>query len=360
LAESAAPAVDIQRSRSLVSIQVLRAVAALGVLVHHVANEITGKFGLSFPFKNIIVGAGGVDLFFVISGFVMVYASESLFARPGAPRIFLLRRLARVAPLYWSVTAILVGYLFVAHRIFPPPSFSTEGVIATFAFLPYPRLDGWIAPVHVLGWTLNYEMFFYVVFAAAILLPRRRAVSAIVALFLALVAIGRLFALPQPFAFWFDPLILEFCFGMLIAHAYREGIKVSRAAQFWMIAAAMAGYAGSAVFGPAVDWRVLEWGLPGAALVAGLALGRDAFAARPVTRAFAFLGDASYSLYLVHFLVFVIVYRVLKPWFDLPPMPWIYGVALLSASIAAALLSYVLFERPITRFLQARIGKPAA
>jgi peptidoglycan/LPS O-acetylase OafA/YrhL len=213
-----------------------------------------------------------------------------------------------------------------------------------------------MGPVHALGWTLNYEMFFYAVFAAAILLPRRGAVFAIVALFAALVAIGRLVALPQPFAFWCDPLILEFCFGMLVALAYREGVRLPRAICAALLLAALAGYGATAVFGLSLPWRALAWGLPGAALVAALALARDAAPAGLAARAFGYLGDVSYSLYLVHVLVFPIVRRLLVPWLDHPLMPWVYAFALVAASIVAAILSYRAFERPITRALQTRIG----
>jgi exopolysaccharide production protein ExoZ len=351
-----APAGAGRGSPGLLSIQILRAVAALGVLTHHTAHEVAAQTGRAIPFNELVVGAAGVDLFFVISGFVMVYASDPLFGRAGAPRVFFLRRLARIAPLYWATTAILLVYVYAMYRLFPPPYISTEGVIASFLFLPYPLPNGLMGPVHALGWTLNYEMFFYAVFAAALRLPRRGAVCAIVALFAALVAIGRLVALPQPLAFWCDPLILEFCFGMLVALAYREGVRVHRAASIALLLAALAAYGAIAAFGLSVPWRPLAWGLPGAALVAALALARDAPAPGPAARAFGYLGDASYSLYLVHVLVFPIVRRLLSPWFDLPLMPWVYALALVAASIVAAILSYRAFEQPITRALQKRIG----
>ena len=360
MSESAAPAADARGgSRALLSIQILRAVAALGVLVHHTAHEVVAKTGVTVPFGEFVVGAGGVDLFFVISGFVMVYASERLFAQPGASRVFILRRIARIVPLYWTVTAILVGYVYVAHRIFPPPFITAEGVIASFVFLPYPLPNGLMAPVHALGWTLNYEMFFYAVFALAIVLPRRGAVSAITALFVLLVGVGLIVPLRQPFAFWFSPIILEFCFGMLIALAWRDGRRLQRQASLLLIAAALAAYAASAVWGPFVAWRWLEWGVPGAMLVTALALARDTPAPGPVARFMGFLGDASYSLYLVHALVIPAVRRAM-PTLDTPLMPWLYALALVGASIAAACLSYLWFERPITRTLQRWIGRNQA
>src|SRR5688572_9349206 len=158
----------------------------------HAANEkVTFLGGEPAPFNHLVLGAAGVDLFFVISGFVMVYSSESLFGRREGPLRFLLRRLARIAPLYWAVTIAIILYIYAAHGSKLFEIYSPASLIASFLFYPYPRLDGLAFPVHLLGWTLNYEMFFYAVFAAAIVLPRRAAVVAVCAALVALVVTGR-------------------------------------------------------------------------------------------------------------------------------------------------------------------------
>ena len=74
------------------------------MLVYHTSHELAERTPLTGFLSDILVGAAGVDLFFVISGFVMVYASEAIFAQPGASRYFLARRLARIVPLYWATT----------------------------------------------------------------------------------------------------------------------------------------------------------------------------------------------------------------------------------------------------------------
>src|SRR5438093_4622260 len=91
----------------LVSIQVLRAVAALAIIVAHFWGAFEA-FGHPNPWPNFILGAAGVDLFFVISGFIMVYSSERMFGQPTAPAQFFFRRLARIVPLYWAVTTAWV------------------------------------------------------------------------------------------------------------------------------------------------------------------------------------------------------------------------------------------------------------
>src|SRR5262249_32463856 len=142
---------------------------------------------------RFMLGAAGVDLFFVISGFVMVYASEPLYEKLGAPRVFFLRRLARIVPSYWATTIFLLAYGMIARVDLATSWDAAEWIVASFLFIPCPRPNGVMLPYHYVGWTLNYEMFFYVVFAGAILLPRRRAVLTITMLFVALCITGRLF-----------------------------------------------------------------------------------------------------------------------------------------------------------------------
>jgi peptidoglycan/LPS O-acetylase OafA/YrhL len=357
LAETAAGGIGEGGSPTLKSIQVLRAVAALGVLTLHAANEkLTFLGGEPAPFKSFLLGAAGVDLFFVISGFVMVYSSQSLFGRGDGPRKFLLRRLARIAPLYWAVTIAIILYIYAAHGQKLWDIYTPASLIASFLFWPYPRVDGLAFPVHLLGWTLNYEMFFYAVFALAIVLPRRAAVAAVCAALGALVVTGRYATLPLPFLFWANPIVLEFCLGMLIAAAYREGVRLPRAAAWALGIAACAGFA--AMHDPSAAWgdlRLLFWGVPGAALVASCALAESTWQPGPAGHFFGLLGDASYSLYLVHPLTFPLVRWTVGRWFDFSGAPWLYAGIAFVAAIAASVACYLMFERPITRALQRRL-----
>src|SRR6478609_4729014 len=93
---------------SLLSVQMLRALAAAMVVLHHIQLNLALGFGLPEALPNLAVGSAGVDIFFGISGFVMVISSDRLFARPGAAKTFITRRLIRIVPLYWAVTSIYV------------------------------------------------------------------------------------------------------------------------------------------------------------------------------------------------------------------------------------------------------------
>jgi exopolysaccharide production protein ExoZ len=185
----AAPA-SINRAASdkLFALQLLRAVAATGVVISHVRYDFLHHFGLPDGLPGFInAGAAGVDLFFVISGFVMVYSSETLFGRDRAATIFLVRRVARIVPLYWLMSALMIAY--VAARGFAASDASPTQAVLSFLFIPYPRPSGEMSPVYGVGWTLNYEMFFYAVLALC--LAARRAITvARVAIALAVLALA--------------------------------------------------------------------------------------------------------------------------------------------------------------------------
>ena len=178
------------------SIQTLRAIAALSVVAVHIPPDIRARgYGEVFDFPQ---GAFGVDLFFVISGFVMAYSSRHLFAREHAPCEFILRRCARIVPTYWLVTTFVL-YLSIKART----DLSWQHTAASYLFIPYPRpSDGAMLPLLLLGWTLNYEIFFYGVFAVGLRLRRGAAIAAIAVLFVLMTIAGLAYPLPEPLRFW--------------------------------------------------------------------------------------------------------------------------------------------------------------
>ncbi len=159
------------------SVQALRAVAALSIAILHVLHEAIGldPGGVMARWHAALPWGAGVDLFFVISGFVMVYASDELFGRRDAPALFMARRLIRIVPLYWAATTLFLLVALIARSAVSEGAGSIANVVMSYVFLPTRRPDGSIQPIYSLGWTLNYEMLFYVVFAACIWQARRRA-----------------------------------------------------------------------------------------------------------------------------------------------------------------------------------------
>jgi peptidoglycan/LPS O-acetylase OafA/YrhL len=285
--------------------------------------------------------SAGVDLFFVISGFVMVYSSERLFGAQASPGIFMRHRVARIVPLYWIVTTIwlLTG-----------TPFDWVNLIGSYSFIPFvSEITNQPNPYYGLGWTLNFEMMFYVVFASCLQLRKAVALALAAALLLGLVAVGRLVELPySPLTTWTNPLILEFLAGGAIALLHRRGVMLPAVARVAMIAVALVtiGQFHVAELEPA---RWAEWGIPAAAIVAATVLGRNPWADLRVGKVAAALGDASYSLYLLHQLPYYVMVRVAAE-HGAPRLLWI-GIV---ASIVLSLACYRYFERPVTNFLKGR------
>ena len=337
----------------LLSVQILRALAALAIAMHHAQYDAAGlaqRLGLGFRAIEAPWSAG-VDVFFVISGFIMVHASRGLFGEPGASRVFLARRVARIAPLYWAATSLYLAVALAAPALLNSEGLSPGLVLASYVFLPWARPDGAVQPAYSLGWTLNYEMFFYALFALALTRPWRQGVPALIAMLLALVAFGRLLGSAAPWRFWTDPIILEFAFGMALGVARLKGARLGP-----IVRAVLAG-GGLVLFaldlarpeGALASLRVLAYGVPATMLVAAAALAPDEGRASSLARFGAWLGDASYALYLVH--PFVIRGAREIVWdSDLAGVigPWGFVVASLGATILAALLVHRWFERPTT------------
>jgi exopolysaccharide production protein ExoZ len=334
----------------------LRAVAALGVVIRHMQGELVRR-GFDDPFPNFEVGALGVDLFFVISGFIMVYSSGQFFARPDGGTRFFFKRLIRIVPLYWLFTTLML--VVVIRGAQPAGSYSVREFIASYLFIPVPNRIGEMQPTYLPGWTLNYEMFFYVCFAAALRWSRPIAVALVGSTLTGLVILGYLAPLPQPIAFWADSLSLEFCYGMALAQLFLRGWRISPLGRLALLVAGAAAALLLAAHGESSPIRGFTWGLPAAAIVAAVAL-TDASPRSLFARAFEALGDASYSLYLVHVLLFILLYPIIARFIDpLQLSGSVYGSTLVGASVVAALVQHAWIELPMTRCFNNVFGAKA-
>lgn len=342
----------------LLSVQILRAAAALLVLAFHVQHEAV--FRLGFPdAPRLGFGAAGVDIFFVVSGFIMVWSTRDMAGQPGAARAFLARRLVRIVPLYWIMTTVLL----VGMLVWPPQHFrgvDPAHLVASYLFLPWPNPEGGPAPFYGLGWTLNHEMFFYAVFAACLALPGRRGVLAATGILAALVVAG--LAIPGlPFALevWFRPIVLEFVAGALVALLRLRGVTLPGVARIALLGLGAAGLVGT-------EWldrdlvdqgRAIVWGIPATLIMAGAVLGPEPPLRGVLARVAVLLGDASYSIYLTHFLVLSFSRRLLARLFDVQaagPLAYALVIGLLAVGVSVAV--HLLAERPVHRLLLRGFG----
>jgi peptidoglycan/LPS O-acetylase OafA/YrhL len=219
-------------------------------------------------------------------------------------------------------------------------------VAASYAFLPYRRPDGFIQPVFRLGWTLNYEMMFYAIFALALRGRPAVAIPGVIAGLVALAGCGRVLRPAwAPAAFWTDSIVLEFAFGVMLAAAALGGTRLPRWGRLLLAAVGLAGLAADAT-GAGIP-RGVAWGLPAAALVGAAALGGAGGAGGRGRRAAERLGDASYALYLVHPFPMRLLQLRWPPEGPRSIVSYIAAATLLSVLLALALHRWI--ERPLTK-----------
>ncbi|TDH58181.1 acyltransferase [Dankookia rubra] len=319
----------------LIEIQALRAFAALAVVAYHAADRAGSAFG---------VGAAGVDVFFVISGFIMMTVTA---ARPTTPLRFAWNRISRIVPLYWLVTLALVGLALVLPAAMPNLQASPDRVVQSLLFIPHRDPAGQIFPVLVPGWTLNFEMFFYALFAAALVLPRSAQLAAITAMMLGLVGLGVLLRPDGAVAATYtSPMLLEFLAGIWLAQLRLRGRLPRRQIGLAMLALGLAAYAALQATRTYSDaWRVVLWGGPALLIVAGTLAAAPALRPGLAKR----LGDASYSIYLLHPLLVGVVWRFVG-WLPAPG----FLLASLLVSALAGLACFTLLEQPLTEALKRR------
>ena len=361
--DHATPAVDTQPRQAppavapnselpgtILSIQVLRFVAAMSVVIFHAYVALMWRPGhvqdeVDHAFA---VGASGVHIFFVISGFVMVYTSLRSRLTPGS---FLKRRLIRIYPIYLLVGA---AYLLV-HQLLGSPYHLSVTELAGAALL----LPGYSPLVIGPGWTLSFEMYFYLCFAAALFAGVRRGVVLLSALYF--VCVAARFFLDRNSAFVSlatDSLLLEFMVGAWLGYAWANGLKIGRTTGALLIVGGLSLFATGFWLPYEKLPSVISWGPPSLMLVAG-ALAFEPELRAPAGRFFAKLGDSSYLLYLSHVLLLDLL--VATPIAALnssrsAAVALSFALAILCAAIAA--IGYETVELPLLRTVK-RLFLPA-
>jgi exopolysaccharide production protein ExoZ len=291
------------------------------------------------------MGTFGVDVFFVLSGFLM----WAITKEGSSPAKFALRRAQRIVPLYWIAT--LLVFVGVSAGLFGKTVGSVEQLLKSLLFIPYYNQHGDIWPLLVPGWTLNYEMFFYAVFALLLLAPRQSQPIAVTGILAALVLAGLSFEPSGAAArFYTDPIILEFAAGMWLGVLWKANrlpiLPGWSLAVIVLLSVVIAAWV-SKVGAPG-DLRPILYGIPATALVAAaLSYAGRAYRSRPAE----FLGDASYSIYLWHTIAISVAVKVGTM---LGLSAWLLYVLGIVGGILAGMVSYVLIEKPVIAYFERR------
>ncbi|MEL7108771.1 MAG: acyltransferase [Pseudomonadota bacterium] len=358
---------------TLKSIQALRAVAATLVLLCHLfaIDQQTAKrtAPMTSFWEN---GAYGVDLFFVISGFVIVWVGAERRQAWRSAANFIAARVVRIYPTWWLFAGLMAIALWLTggvpwnvERMADWGMHGPSHLWHSFLLLPQAH-----HPVLGVGWTLVHEMYFYVVFAALIcFVPIKRRPLALW-FWTALVLLGALCGFADEFAKdWialvFYPMTLEFCAGAFVAYLIKSGFMRYGRICFWLGSLGFvavffgADQAIGALFGLDLQilhvWqRTLTYGVCAAVLVYGaVALELSAPREMPIPTSLVRLGDWSYALYLCHPLVISVTGRVgFHLWgFEGWLAPYVVLAVSLIASVALSGIVYATLERPlIARF----------
>jgi exopolysaccharide production protein ExoZ len=325
------------QTREVLSLQYLRAVAALAVVIFHIGE----RFGYQIHFGTI-----GVDIFFVISGFIMWLVTRN---REATASVFLKKRIVRIVPLYWILTLCLFFCEIIRPNLFPLDHPETDHLIKSLLFIPHISPSGNELPVIGQGWTLCYEMFFYAVFAISLLVLRNKQLVLLMAMLTALVALGFVWKPASPVAqAYTSALLLEFAAGILICRAFlAKGLGAKSIAPV-----AFLSFIAAVTFFYFIDaLSVLSHGIPAVFLVIAM-VSLEQNGLMPNIPSLKLIGDASYSIYLTHyFSILVLTLIVQKLGFEVNY--YLYIPAIL-ASVVGGVACYFLLERPLTNLLSSR------
>jgi len=329
-------------------------------------------------------GWSGVDIFFVISGFVMAISSRTLLQRANGWKIFITRRLIRIVPLYWVATTLKLAAIIALPALALDSPLDLWNTIASYLFIPtFDDKSLLAAPLLKVGWTLNYEMFFYAIFTLALFLGKSP-LKFTAAIFAIAVAIN-LFSTPSvPYAYGFlEPILMEFVMGMLVAklciRVNNMNANVSAGLSSDLHTGTHRGatnfidtllqYISTTKVGAIIGalalvisftimfncaeqpmwWRWAYWGLPSMIIVTVVALAEPALR-KVMPKILATLGDSSYSLYLFYtftvplFGTLMIKLKIMQPTLAL--------AACIVLSPLVCLAVYAWFELPMTTQLK--------
>jgi exopolysaccharide production protein ExoZ len=336
--------------RKLTGIEAGRGVAATLVLLYHVARYLDNAAGAPLLRDVFAFGHAGVDFFFVISGFIILFVHYDDVGAPARLGRYVGRRFTRLMPTYWVALALTVA-MHIAGRQGAP---SLADLALSASLLPSNQ-----EMVLGIAWTLRFEVLFYALFC--VLIVSRRGGLAVLALWLLATALGAVADVypgwvPVPF---YGAYNLEFFLGMAAAYVLRSS-TVPRPRL--VLAVGLALFCAAAVF---EDIHLLDgygnaarlaYGIPGAIIVLGIAEAdrHDLLRVPAVLRA---VGAASYSIYIFQFIFIGTAWQVLLGARLAHVLP--VGVAFVVLALAVLVGGVVMsrcVEHPLMRLVRGRRG----
>jgi exopolysaccharide production protein ExoZ len=340
----------VTEAQRVMSIQYLRGIAAAAVVLAHITSNQLPLLGEKNVVLPEIIGFWGVDIFFVISGFIIVYITSNIPSGFSASRSFLCKRIIRIVPAYWFFT--LLFFFLDKWSLLGNSEASKNTVMMLVKSMLFIK-PGF--PLLFVGWTLTLEMFFYFTFSLCmIFLKNNHRVITACCLFMLLAALPLVIdSGNRYFRFYTQAILLEFAAGMLIASTYQKQYLIGSKILSWVIF--LAGCMLLMVANMHVEiaalnyYRAFFWGIPAVFIVQG-ALG---LAHLQLGKAVAALGSISYSLYLCHMICIYVSAKLAMQWVLLGvDAGWLYVLLAVTSSLVIAAISYWFFEMYLDRKLK--------
>jgi peptidoglycan/LPS O-acetylase OafA/YrhL len=331
------------------NLQILRAIAALLVVFFHC------------DFLQLKVGQFGVDIFFVISGYIISYVLNK------KQHNFLIKRFIRVVPMYYLFTISVIAIWLIFPSAFKNIFISAESIIKSLGFIPYSLHDS--GPILSLGWTLNYEIYFYVLVGIFSLLIKRPSIALLLTAFVIIsIVTAQSFIHSDNFFIQYYGYIIcvEFTFGILLFYIIKNaGTILHSSISFYFFALlALISFALMCYFDfQKIYWnRTILFGIPAFFIVLFFIISENRIFANNYLHDYLYqIGNASYVVYLSHpFIIFFII-RLVKP--HLPN-----GLFFSCLELCVMLSSVMVFsnwvhkkvELPIVKYLEGRLHSMSA
>lgn len=338
-------------------IQVLRGLAALLVVIHHLLEELRAtEMGFWFPDFFVRLGAVGVDIFFIISGFIMYYTTSTAFKNP-QPAKFYLSRVARIFPPY----LIIVTFILLLHSsgyFYRSLDLSWDMTIRSILLFPADSLILGVA------WTLIYEMYFYSLFAVGLLFKRKCLIPVVTMGILSGYLLAGYVTDSAIHKYLSNPIVFDFLLGILIGLCFGKFRTVPTINYLWLAASMIAVTMSSAWLDSSgttglLGWdRVSGWGLGSVGIVWFFLH----FRVRE-SRAQSILlevGNSSYAIYLTHPIIMIVVAKALSLNFGYIVNGLVFTGSLL-ASLILGVIYYRYIEGPACKWTKhALVKKPIA
>ena len=347
---------------SIQSIQLTRGLAASMVVIFHaqclMINYET-RIGLPQALLNAsqelqTIGASGVNLFFVISGFVMAYITYGQNGKPGYQKRFIKRRLERIVPVYWFYTLLMAALLFFAPQLFNSARFDIRELLLSLSFIPYEPNTNPTAPILQVGWTLSYEMYFYFLIALGLFMRQSRFALALGVFFALSVMLRPQLPIDKPVINMLtSPMLLEFYAGFVCGAFYNAGKNIHPFLAIVLTALGILGY-----IAWAAGFTLVPLSYCAVMLITGCVFLEKQVPLNP-PKVLLVLGDISFSLYLSHPLVIPALGKIctkLGFWNLFSADAFI--VFSLIVCVVCAFVLYHILEKPLIRLFSQKSTNP--